>query len=166
MVLAISCESYISDCLQKEILAKIRLQFAVSSLYIKVRNAASIFIVISNRKHVFFYSYPSYQDFYTSGVPSNHFQNYCTCGDPLKSFSKIVVCGDLSNRYSSIFVTSAQRCVFASFLSGGFTTMAVINPLERKLAKRTSVQCTLMRFSDLKETSIDITADSTFEKFR
>ena len=29
---------------------------------------------------------------------------------------------------------------FASFLSGGFTTMAVINPPENKLAKRTSVQ--------------------------
>ena len=28
---------------------------------------------------------------------------------------------------------------FASFLSGGFTTMAVIDPPERKLAKRTSV---------------------------
>ena len=28
---------------------------------------------------------------------------------------------------------------FTSFLSGGFTTMAVINPLERKLAKRTTV---------------------------
>ena len=28
---------------------------------------------------------------------------------------------------------------FASFLSSGFTTMAVINPLEKKLAKRTSV---------------------------
>ena len=28
---------------------------------------------------------------------------------------------------------------FASFLSGGFTTMAVINPPEKKLAKRTSV---------------------------
>ena len=28
---------------------------------------------------------------------------------------------------------------FASFLSGGITTMAVINPLERKLKKRTSV---------------------------
>ena len=34
---------------------------------------------------------------------------------------------------------------FASFLSGGFTTMAVINPLERKLAKRTSVQCVSYR---------------------
>jgi hypothetical protein len=29
---------------------------------------------------------------------------------------------------------------FASFLSGGFTNMAVINPPERELAKRTSVQ--------------------------
>ena len=31
---------------------------------------------------------------------------------------------------------------FASFLSGGFTIMAVINSPEKKLAKRTSVQCT------------------------
>jgi hypothetical protein len=30
---------------------------------------------------------------------------------------------------------------FVSLLSGGFTTMAVINPPERKLAKHTSVQC-------------------------
>ena len=29
---------------------------------------------------------------------------------------------------------------FVSFLSGGFTTMAVINPPERELAKRTSVK--------------------------
>ena len=28
---------------------------------------------------------------------------------------------------------------FASFLSGGFTTMAVMNPPEKKLEKRTSV---------------------------
>ena len=30
---------------------------------------------------------------------------------------------------------------FVSFLSGGFTTMVVINPPERKLAKRTSMHC-------------------------
>ena len=30
---------------------------------------------------------------------------------------------------------------FASFLSGGFTTMTAINPPEKKLSKRTSVQC-------------------------
>ena len=30
---------------------------------------------------------------------------------------------------------------FASFLSSGFTTMAVIIPPERKLTKRSSVQC-------------------------
>ena len=29
---------------------------------------------------------------------------------------------------------------FASFLSGGFVTAIVVNPLKRKLAKRTSVQ--------------------------
>ena len=36
------------------------------------------------------------------------------------------------------------RCTevcFASFLSNGFTTMAVINPPENKLAKRNSVRC-------------------------
>ena len=35
------------------------------------------------------------------------------------------------------------KVYFASFLSFGFTTMAVINPPERKLSKRTSVHCTL-----------------------
>jgi hypothetical protein len=30
---------------------------------------------------------------------------------------------------------------FASLLSGGFTTMAIINPPEWKLANRTSVRC-------------------------
>ena len=30
---------------------------------------------------------------------------------------------------------------FASFPSGGFTTMAVLNQPKRKLAKRTSVDC-------------------------
>jgi hypothetical protein len=36
------------------------------------------------------------------------------------------------------------RCTkvrFSSFLSGGFNTIAVINPPESKLAKRTSVHC-------------------------
>ena len=36
---------------------------------------------------------------------------------------------------------------FASFLSGGFTTVAVINPPERKLAKRTSVHCFILNLS-------------------
>jgi hypothetical protein len=31
---------------------------------------------------------------------------------------------------------------FASFLSGGFTTMAVMNPPEKKLEKRTFMHCT------------------------
>jgi hypothetical protein len=41
-------------------------------------------------------------------------------------------------------LSGIQQCTevrFAHFLSGGFTTMAVINPHEKKLAKRTSVQC-------------------------
>ena len=36
--------------------------------------------------------------------------------------------------------TQCTKVRFASFLSGEFTSMAVINPPERKLAKRTSVQ--------------------------
>ena len=31
---------------------------------------------------------------------------------------------------------------FDSFLSGGFTIIAVMNPPEKKMEKRTSVQCT------------------------
>ena len=38
-------------------------------------------------------------------------------------------------------VTQCTEVRFASFLSGGFTTMAVIIPPKRKLAKRTSVHC-------------------------
>ena len=48
-------------------------------------------------------------------------------------------------RVSFIIVISSYsvQCTevrFASFLSGGFTTVAVINPPEKKLANRTSVQ--------------------------
>ena len=42
-----------------------------------------------------------------------------------------------------IFVAPPNHCTkvrFASFFSGDFTTMAVINPPERKLAKCTSVE--------------------------
>ena len=38
---------------------------------------------------------------------------------------------------------------FASFLSGGFTTLAVINPPEMKLAKRTSVKSEAKRVAKL-----------------
>ena len=33
---------------------------------------------------------------------------------------------------------------FASFLSGGFITVIVVNPLKGKLAKRTFVQCAIL----------------------
>ena len=39
------------------------------------------------------------------------------------------------------FLTQCTEVHFASLLSGGSTTMAVINPPEKKLANRTSVQC-------------------------
>ena len=44
-------------------------------------------------------------------------------------------------------ITHSTEVRFTSFLSGGFTTMAVINPPKRKLAKRMSVHCTEMRFA-------------------
>ena len=42
---------------------------------------------------------------------------------------------------SSDVFTNAQRCVLPVSFPVEFLTMAVINPTERKLAKRTSVQC-------------------------
>ena len=48
---------------------------------------------------------------------------------PLAKFDQIIT-------PSSLHFTEVR---FASFLSGGFTNMAVINPPERKVAKRTSV---------------------------
>ena len=41
--------------------------------------------------------------------------------------------------------TQCTKVRFASFLSGEFTTIAVIHPAERKLAKRTSVQCIILK---------------------
>ena len=35
---------------------------------------------------------------------------------------------------------------FASLLSGGFITVTVVNPPERKLAKRTSVHCVFLKY--------------------
>ena len=44
--------------------------------------------------------------------------------------------------------TQCTEVSFASFLSGGFITAIVVNPPERKLAKRTSVQwCTVAKES-------------------
>ena len=48
---------------------------------------------------------------------------------------------------------------FASFLSGGFTTLAVINPKERKLAKLTSVLCACL----VKKTTIRYSKFDTFK---
>ena len=46
----------------------------------------------------------------------------------------------LRNKQSTqnLIVQQYTEVRFTSFLSGGFATMAVINPLESKLAKRTS----------------------------
>ena len=44
--------------------------------------------------------------------------------------------------------------VFASFLSGGFITAIVVNPPERKLAKRISVQWLASYFRDQGKSSM------------
>ena len=46
------------------------------------------------------------------------------------------------NTVKSQAVDQSTEVRFASFLSSGFTTVAVINPSERKLAKQTFVQTT------------------------
>ena len=54
---------------------------------------------------------------------------------------------------------------FSSFLSGGFTTMAVINPPERKLAKRTCVHCAAYRCPWVKNiASKTFTEDEGFDR--
>ena len=47
---------------------------------------------------------------------------------------------DLGNPIEVKYVHQRKEVHFDSFLAGGFTTMSVINPPERKHAKRTSVQ--------------------------
>ena len=49
-----------------------------------------------------------------------------------------IVSTDRTAAHPAAHVTEVH---FASFLSGGITTMAVINPPEKKLANRTSVHC-------------------------
>ena len=58
------------------------------------------------------------------------------------------------------FSHQCKEVRFASFLSGRFTTKAVMNPPENKLEKRTSVQCI-----KLKKMSCISTLSSLFEKF-
>ena len=56
---------------------------------------------------------------------------------------KILLC-IFSKTYKLWCIEGVQYCTevhFASFLSGGFITAIVLNQPERKLAKRTSVQC-------------------------
>ena len=46
----------------------------------------------------------------------------------------------LRSHKSKVLLKQCTEVRFASFLSGGFITAIIVNPLERKLAKRTSVQ--------------------------
>ena len=55
---------------------------------------------------------------------------------------------------------------FTSFLSGGFTTLAVINPPERKLAKRTSVHCLLLSVKTLGDFFQNFVVSSEYLNFK
>ena len=63
-----------------------------------------------------------------------------------KTFLSSLNCLSALGTLHSTHVSHHANCLqctevrFASFLSAGFTSMAVINPPEKKLAKRTSVQ--------------------------
>ena len=57
-----------------------------------------------------------------------------------------VIAGLLYFEYIKQQISKVEEVRFARLLSGGFTTMAVINPPERKLAKRTSVHCLTSNF--------------------
>ena len=48
--------------------------------------------------------------------------------------------------YLRVIITCTE-VRFASFLSGGFITAIVVNPPERKLSKRTSVQWSKLHFN-------------------
>ena len=55
---------------------------------------------------------------------------------------------------------------FASFLSGGFITAVVVNPSEKKLAKRNFVHCTLQRRILLMNHTVTVLfVDMTLVKF-
>ena len=64
--------------------------------------------------------------------------------------------------WSNEFLPRAQRAEvhFASLFSGGFITVIVVNPPEKKLAKRTSVywsgQCTEVQFDGFQSGEISI----------
>ena len=60
-------------------------------------------------------------------------QNYVQCSNWMTPYRNC-----LHWPYVTVQCTEVR---YASLLSGGFTTVAVINPLEKKLANRTSVQC-------------------------
>ena len=53
---------------------------------------------------------------------------------------------DLQINFTAEPATHYTEVRFASLLSGGFTTVAVINPPEKKLANRTAVQCGQSQF--------------------
>ena len=55
--------------------------------------------------------------------------------------------GQFSQKTNEKFLPKYTEVRFASYLSGGFTTMAVINLPERNLAKRTSVHCFIFNLS-------------------
>ena len=59
---------------------------------------------------------------------------------------KLIALKKSKNEKSLVSTVQCTEVCFASFLSGGFTSLAVITPPERNLAKRTSVQRNALYF--------------------
>ena len=57
------------------------------------------------------------------------------------SFNKTTL--STKNAITNLVSDQSKEVQFANFFSGGFTTVALINPPDRELAKHTSVQCHL-----------------------
>ena len=66
------------------------------------------------------------------------------CSIPINNESMQILidwCGFAQHNPFAMYFNHCTEVCFASFLSGWFTTTAVINPLERKLTKRLSSCC-------------------------
>ena len=101
-----------------------------------------------NSKNYNQFFYPLYTEnsiaFITLNITINSFIDFS-----VSNFYDLVDCGYFHRQHPVLpcYVYARARSKqftmhFDSFLSGEFTTMAVLNPPERKLAKRTSVHCT------------------------
>jgi hypothetical protein len=81
---------------------------------------------------VFFIIYAAFEIERLSFLFLGFFQDY-------RNMCNLIICAN-KNKFCALIIGHCTEVHFASLLSSGFTIMAVINPPESKLAKRTSMQ--------------------------